>query len=52
MTKELCWKSLRIFTSSDSDCEVEELDDDSGSDTEDVDDSFDAWLEGTLLNNT
>ena len=40
------------FTSPDSDCEVEELDDDNGSDTEDVDDSFDALLEGTLLNNT
>ena len=33
-----------------SDCEVEELDD-SSSDTED-DDSFDALLEGTLLSNT
>ena len=35
------------FTSPDSDCEVEELDGDSSSDTED--DSFDALLEGTLL---
>ena len=39
------------FTSPDSDCEVEELDDDRSSDTED-DDSFDALLEGTLLSNT
>ena len=38
------------FTSPDSDCEVEELDDDSSSDTED--DTFDALLEGTLLSNT
>ena len=38
------------FTSPDSDCEVEELDDDSSSDTDD--DSFDALLEGTLLSNT
>ena len=37
------------FTSLDSDCEVEELDDRS-SDTDD--DSFDALLEGTLLSNT
>ena len=36
------------FTSPDSDCEVEELDDDRSSDTED-DDSL---LEGTLLSNT
>ena len=39
------------FTSPDSDCEVEELDDDRSSDTE-HDDSFDALLEGTLLSNT
>ena len=39
------------FTSPDSYCEAEELDDDNGSDTEDVH-SFDALLEGTLLNNT
>ena len=39
------------FTSPDSDCEVEELDDDRSSDTED-EDSFDALLEGTLLSNT